>query len=143
MENLAGLILLSLRLGLAIILFLFLYWAVRIIWKDFAKTAWGDESDTIPTISLGLEAEDTNIRTFATPEITLGRATTCDLQIPDETVSSLHAKLFYSHHQWWVEDCGSSNGSFLNEVLVSTATVLTQGDQLRLGKIRIYIEFPQ
>ena len=143
MENIAGLILLGLRLSLAILLFLFLFWAIKIIWKDFLKTAQEEVLNVIPPIYLTIASEEFTSQPFATPEIIIGRGPSCDLNISDETVSSMHARLFYSLNQWWVEDCGSSNGSYLNELYLSSAAVLTQGDQLRLGKIKIDIRFSE
>jgi pSer/pThr/pTyr-binding forkhead associated (FHA) protein len=55
----------------------------------------------------------------------------------------MHARLFFNLNQWWVEDYGSSNGTFLNEINLATAAVLTQGDQLQLGKININISFSE
>jgi len=143
MENLAGLLLLSLRLGLAILLFIFLFSAIRIIWKDFSKMAKEESLNIIPPIYLAINSGINDTRTFTLPEIIIGRSPSCDFRISDETVSSKHARLFFNLNQWWVEDYGSSNGSFLNEINLSTAAVLTQGDQLRLGKIRINISFSE
>ena len=142
MENLAGIFLLGLRFTLAILLYLFLFWAIRIIWKDLTKTAQLESQKTIPQIMLSVIGEIPFSKTFSVEEINIGRDSVCELQIQDPTVSSKHARIFYSHDQWWVEDLGSSNGSHLNGVLVSTAAVLTIGDQLRLGKIKINVEFP-
>ena len=142
MENLAGIFLLGLRFTLAFLLFLFLFWSIRIIWKEFSNTAQVESQKTIPQILLSVIAEKPISKTFSVEEITIGRDPVCDLQIPDQTVSSKHVRIFFSHEQWWVEDLGSSNGSYLNEILVSTAAVLTIGDQLRLGKIKINVEFP-
>jgi len=143
MENLAGLLLLSLRLGLAVLLFIFLFSAIRIIWKDFSKMAKEESLNIIPPIYLAINSGINDTRTFTLPEIIIGRSPSCDFRISDETVSSKHARLFFNLNQWWVEDYGSSNGSFLNEINLSTAAVLTQGDQLRLGKIRINISFSE
>jgi pSer/pThr/pTyr-binding forkhead associated (FHA) protein len=142
MENLAGIFLLGLRFTLAILLFVFLFWAIRIIWKDLSITAQTESLKIIPQILLSVIAQNPITKTFSLEEIAIGRDPVCDLQIADPTVSSKHARIFYSYDQWWVEDLGSSNGSYLNDILVSTATVLTIGDQLRLGKMRINIEFP-
>lgn len=142
MENLAGIFLLGLRFTLAILLFLFLFWAIRILWKDLTNTAKLESQKTIPQILLSVIGENPFAKTFSLEEITIGRDSVCELQIPDPTVSSKHARIFFSHDQWWVEDFGSSNGSYLNGILVSTAAVLTIGDQLRLGKIKINVEFP-
>ena len=143
MDNLAGIFLLSLRFGLAIVLFLFLFWSIRVIWKDFTASAQKETQKVIPNVFLSLSSEDGLGKSFSTEEIIIGRAPTSDFQIYDETVSSKHAKLYYQHNQWWIEDLGSSNGSYLNDIYVTTPAVLTIGDQLRLGKITIDISFPE
>ena len=141
MEHLAGIFLLSLRLVLILILYIFLFWSIRIIWKDFKKTAIEDAQNDIPPIFLTLQSENHLAQSFTSEEIIIGRSPICDFQITDETVSSKHARIYFSHNQWWVEDFGSSNGSYLNEILVTTPAVLTYGDQLRLGKIEINVDF--
>jgi len=142
MENFVGIFLLGLRFTLAILLFLFLFWAIRIIWKDLTMTAQAESQKTIPQILLSVISDTPITQAFSLDEIIIGRDPTCDFHIPDQTVSSKHARIFYGYDQWWVEDHGSSNGSYLNDILVSTAAVLTIGDQLRLGKIKIDINFP-
>jgi pSer/pThr/pTyr-binding forkhead associated (FHA) protein len=142
MENFTGLFLLGLRISLAIILYLFLYWSIRIIWKNFSHTAQVASQRSIPAISLTLNSDEKFCKTFSIDEIIVGRDLSCDFQILDETVSSKHSRIYYSYNQWWVEDLGSSNGSFINEFNVSTPAVLTEGDNLRLGKIEIAIKFP-
>jgi len=52
MENFVGIFLLGLRFTLAILLFLFLFWAIRIIWKDLTITAQAESQKTIPQILL-------------------------------------------------------------------------------------------
>ena len=68
-------------------------------------------------------------------ELTLGRAVGCQITLDDDTfVSQLHARLFRRDGQLFVEDLGSTNGTFLNRKKVSSATPLKRGDHLQVGK---------
>src|SRR5947207_977946 len=57
---------------------------------------------------------------FEGQEMVIGRARDTDLNLPDESLSRRHARLFRRGEDVLFEDLGSRNGSFLNEVPVST-----------------------
>ncbi|MDO8389164.1 MAG: FHA domain-containing protein [Actinomycetota bacterium] len=67
-------------------------------------------------------------------EITLGRAVTCAIGIPDDTFASqLHARVFRRDGEVWVEDLGSTNGTHLNGGRLSSAQMLSVGDRVQIG----------
>jgi pSer/pThr/pTyr-binding forkhead associated (FHA) protein len=139
-ENMTGLILLVLRLGLTLALYAFLIYAVRAIWQDLRQQTQSATLNMVPPIylkPLGNGQETI----YKLNEITLGRSPSCDMCIQDETVSAVHARLYYRKNQWWVEDKDSSNGSKLNGLPIETPTVLTAGDELTLGSFNILINF--
>jgi hypothetical protein len=135
------LLLLSLRVILAISLYAFLFWAVRITWAELKKAARDKIDPTIPPLSL-IAHQDTDEPIYydLTKEVNLiGRAAHCDIIVRDETVSSHHGRIYYESGQWWFQDLNSSNGSFLEENRVDRPAVLTNGDALRLGRINFQI----
>ncbi|SHI50494.1 FHA domain-containing protein [Desulfofundulus thermosubterraneus] len=67
--------------------------------------------------------------------ITLGRGEHNDLVIPDPFSSQEHAVIFSRGDQYWVQDLGSLNGTYLNEVRLDRPTVLADGDRLRIGGV--------
>lgn len=68
-------------------------------------------------------------------ELTVGRAPSCGVSLPDDTfVSQIHARLFRRDQDLWIEDLGSTNGTFLNDRKVSAPSVMHQGDVLKVGK---------
>ena len=69
----------------------------------------------------------------------IGRDPGSDIVITNDTVSAQHARLIYRQKQWWVEDLGSTNGTYLNEDLLETAAVIITGDTLRFGEFKIQI----
>ncbi|NLK00586.1 MAG: FHA domain-containing protein, partial [Clostridia bacterium] len=66
---------------------------------------------------------------------TLGRSDENHVVIQDPYSSQKHAAVFIRNGQYWVQDLGSKNGTFLNEVPLKKPTVLADGDQLRIGGI--------
>jgi hypothetical protein len=68
-------------------------------------------------------------------ELTVGRAEGCGVALPEDTfVSQLHARVFRRNGSFYVEDLGSTNGTFLNRKPVTTAVQLRKGDRLQVGK---------
>jgi pSer/pThr/pTyr-binding forkhead associated (FHA) protein len=80
-----------------------------------------------------------SVKHFIQPEITLGRDPVCDIPVADETVSARHARLVYHHNQWWVEDVNSTNGTRLNQVRITTPTVITSADVIELGQVQVVV----
>ncbi len=66
-------------------------------------------------------------------EAVLGRGADCDIQVDRDSVSRRHARVFRSgDSQWMVEDLGSTNGSYVNDVPVQRS-ILRDSDFLKIG----------
>ncbi|HEX6312284.1 MAG TPA: FHA domain-containing protein [Acidimicrobiia bacterium] len=74
--------------------------------------------------------------TWAIPEeVTVGRGGGCGIVLADDTyVSTLHARLFQTNGETYVEDLGSTNGTYVNGRRLSAATRLKRGDQVQFGQ---------
>ncbi len=71
--------------------------------------------------------------------LTLGRATDCDLTVPDNTVSRRHAEIEIQGEGLRIRDLGSTNGTFLDGApLVGTAHVLP-GSRVRFGQATLVL----
>jgi FHA domain len=67
-------------------------------------------------------------------ELTIGRSPGCGVAMPEDIyTSTLHARLFRRNDQLWVEDLGSTNGTFVNSEQISQAMKLGKGDLLQIG----------
>lgn len=66
-------------------------------------------------------------------ELTLGRAAGCQITLDDTYVSQLHARVFHRDGAFFVEDLGSTNGTYLNRKKVSGPLMLKAGDQVQVG----------
>ncbi|MBN2381464.1 FHA domain-containing protein [bacterium] len=77
-------------------------------------------------------------------EVTIGRKKTCDLVIIDRSISSLHARIIKSGCDYFLEDLGSTNGTFVNEMRIGREQVkLCFGDRIRMGQTRLIFKMDQ
>jgi pSer/pThr/pTyr-binding forkhead associated (FHA) protein len=67
-------------------------------------------------------------------ELTVGRAPGCQITLDDTYASQLHARIFRKDGQLYVEDLGSTNGTYLNRKKVTAPVALRKGDRLQIGK---------
>ena len=68
-------------------------------------------------------------------EVTIGRAPGCSVSLDDDTyVSQLHARIYVRDGKPFVEDLGSTNGTFLNRDRLSKTMPLHRGDKLQIGQ---------
>jgi pSer/pThr/pTyr-binding forkhead associated (FHA) protein len=68
-------------------------------------------------------------------EVTIGRAPGCSVPLADDTyVSQLHARIYVRDGKPFVEDLGSTNGTFLNRDRLSKTVRLHRGDKLQIGQ---------
>lgn len=80
--------------------------------------------------------EPANLRGTSFPlldELTVGRAAGCHVTLDDTFASQIHARVFSRDGQLFVEDLGSTNGTFLNRTKVAGPQVMHRGDRLQVG----------
>ncbi|GAC1398161.1 MAG: hypothetical protein NVS4B12_00670 [Ktedonobacteraceae bacterium] len=138
--------LLILRLLLIVLLYLFLMQVVIAITRDLRKTA---ELNTdvsrkaAPVLGhlVVVDSGPSNITPGTSfdlePLTNIGRGPTNTIQIPDNFISSEHTRLSYRNGQWFVQDAGSVNGTFVNNQPAYNALQAKPGDIVRVG----YIQF--
>ena len=119
-------------------------------WEDLAATehrAWRAAVDAItglgdvtvaqggPVKSLVLEVGD-DTKVFSS-EFTAGRQGS--LRVNDSHASGQHALFQFAHGHWYVEDLGSTNGTYLNGRRCFAAQRLKKGDKVRIGHTTVTI----
>ena len=68
-------------------------------------------------------------------ELTVGRAAGCQVTLDDTYVSQLHARVFRRDGELFVEDLGSTNGTYLNRAKVGGPMAMKPGDRLQVGSV--------
>lgn len=79
-----------------------------------------------------------NVLTF-TRELIFGRSNNCDVTLNDRCVSRQHARIFYDQDLLWIEDLGSSNGTYVNGKKV-VRDVIKNGTIISIYDIRFKAE---
>lgn len=64
----------------------------------------------------------------------IGRGNDAAIRLDDDYVSTRHARIANSGEQWFVEDLGSTNGTYVGASRISQATAIQLGTQVRIGK---------
>jgi pSer/pThr/pTyr-binding forkhead associated (FHA) protein len=64
----------------------------------------------------------------------IGRGSDAAIRLDDDYVSTRHARIATSNDQWFVEDLGSTNGTYIGSQRLSQPTTLQLGSQVRIGK---------
>jgi pSer/pThr/pTyr-binding forkhead associated (FHA) protein len=68
--------------------------------------------------------------------MTIGRRPDSDVFLDDVTVSRDHALLVSRGDQWYLDDCGSLNGTYVNRSRIESHR-LEEGDELQIGKYKL------
>jgi Inner membrane component of T3SS, cytoplasmic domain len=71
---------------------------------------------------------------LAQAPILIGRGADAAIRLDDDYVSTRHARIAASGDQWFVEDLGSTNGTYIGSARLTQPTTLTLGTQVRIGK---------
>jgi hypothetical protein len=137
--------LLILRLLLIVLLYLFLMQVVIAITRDLRKTAQlstNSESKTPPVVGhlVVIDSGPSSIIPGTPfdlyPQTTIGRGPTNTIQLPEGFISAEHTRLWYRNGTWYVQDAGSTNGTYLNNQPAREALPAKPGDIIQVGFIR-------
>ena len=136
-----------LKLCLLVLLYLFFLRVLRAVWAEVkapkkveapprrAKRETRRATRKAAPIQLAVvEPAAQQGRTFPLgQEVTVGRAAGCQVTLDDTYASQIHARLFARDGQLFVEDLGSTNGTYLNRKKVQGPIVMQRGDKLQVG----------
>jgi pSer/pThr/pTyr-binding forkhead associated (FHA) protein len=64
----------------------------------------------------------------------IGRGSDAAIRLDDDYVSTRHARIAASGEQWFVEDLGSTNGTYIGSSRLTQPTTIQLGTQIRIGK---------
>ena len=146
----------ALKFGFLAVLYLFLLWVVRSAMRDLTRYE-GTSAAAEPVDLPGPGRRDRNsgpdLRAGVSPRLqvvaamghepgttfdvgegaTFGRSDNADIRVDDAFASSAHARIFPRAEFMYLEDMGSTNGTYLNGRQVKTAERLKMADTIRIG----------
>lgn len=136
------LILWALRILFVVLIYAFLFFVARALWRDLRAGVAGagrplgrlvvvaaQEGRPEPGASIPLDAVNS-----------LGRDINNSIVVDDSFVSAEHALLTFRGRAWFIEDRGSTNGTWLNGRRVEGPLPLGYGDELQIGQVRLRLE---
>jgi hypothetical protein len=145
----------ALKFGFLVVLYLFLLWVVRSAMRDLARyggSAAAAEPVEVPRPGRR-ERGTPDLRAGVAPRLEVvaamghepgttfdvgdgaifGRSDAADIRVDDPFASSAHARIFDRGGFMYLEDMGSTNGTYLNGRQVKTAERLKMADTIRIG----------
>jgi hypothetical protein len=134
--------LLVLKIAFLVLLYLFIWAVVRSVTRELRARY----EPVVATLAARLLVLDSpTLQPGSTVEIReptrLGRGGENAIRLDgDDFASTRHAMLEPRPDGLWVEDIGSTNGTFVNGARVTTARLLTAGDVIRVGKTDLQVE---
>ncbi len=140
----------ALEYGIIILLWLFFMWVVRAVWvevRPLQRRRQRRNGDQAAPVAGGGSRRGKRLRLHVVrpeelvgrayeldDEVTVGRAAGCGVSVDYDTyASNLHARLFRQNGHLWVEDLGSTNGTWVNTRRIGERTQLDKGDLLQVG----------
>jgi pSer/pThr/pTyr-binding forkhead associated (FHA) protein len=155
-----------LRLGYLLLLWVFVLSAIGVLRRDLygtrilnrrqlraeRRTVGPSATGAVPTPGLArrtneptrLVVTEGGLRGTTLPlnasAILIGRAPSCTLVLDDDYSSSRHARIYPDAGQWFVEDLGSTNGTFLDGTKVDGSMPIALGAPIRIGQSVIELQ---
>lgn len=124
------------------LLYLFLFAVVRILVRDLRAAARepGTELGRLHVVA-SPSGEPPAGAVFGLDALTtLGRDVNNTIVVEDAFASSEHAVLSYRGRTWYVEDVGSTNGTYVNGGRVDGVAPIGFGDELQVGQVRFRLD---
>jgi pSer/pThr/pTyr-binding forkhead associated (FHA) protein len=130
------------RLAFLALLFFFLARVMRALLHDLRAAAREPSSALGRLIVLESPAGEPPLgRSFDLDAIvTLGRDVNNAIVVDDPFASADHAALTYRGRSWYVEDLGSTNGTYVNGRAVGEVSPIGYGDEIGIGQVRLRLE---
>ena len=142
----------AIKYGLLILVYLFIWRALKRVVSDVRAPAAAPrhgrgrtdaEPSTPQTASIVVvhEPDGAKPRTFKlATSMLVGRAPECEIRVTDTYASQQHARLFGRQGGWYVEDLGSTNGTFVNDQRLGAPALVQPGDTIRVGTTQLELK---
>lgn len=123
-----------------ILIYYFLYGIIRLIYLDIQsinKTNLKLQDSPYLKLVNRKERLDFDVEEFydLKPVTTIGRSKESDIQILDRYISSNHLQITVDEGEYFLEDIGSVNGTYLNSTKIEDVVKLKNGDRIGVGQV--------
>ena len=149
----------ALKFGFLAVLYLFLFWVSRSALRELRRTtAPAPEATGFHPIGPGGRSAATDAWLVAVNGgglnpgerydlfggLSIGRSGDADVRIDDRFASGIHARLYSRGASYYVEDMGSTNGTYLNGARLNGEAELSDLDEVKIGdtELRFELQLP-
>ena len=132
----------ALRLGFVLLVYAFFFFVVRALWRDLRTGVAGAGRPLARLLVVSSpEGRPESGTTYALDAVnSIGRDVNNSIVIDDSFVSAEHALLTFRGRAWYVEDAGSTNGTWLNGQRIDGLWPLGFGDEIQVGQVRLRLD---
>jgi hypothetical protein len=129
------------RILFLVLLYGFLFAVVRVLLRDLRTASRGPaELGRLVVLASPLGEPQPGASYPLDAVTTLGRDVNNAIVLDDPFASAEHAVLTFRGRSWFVEDLSSTNGTFVNGILVDGVGPIGFGDELQVGEIRFRLD---
>ena len=132
----------ALRLAFVALIYAFFIFVARALWRDLRAGVAGSGRPLARLLVIsaaeGRPEPGTSIPLDAVNSI--GRDVNNSIVVDDSFVSAEHALLTFRGRAWYVEDIGSTNGTWLNGQRIEGLWPLGFGDEIQVGQVRLRLD---
>ncbi len=129
------------RILFLVMLYLFLFAVARVLIRDLRLASRGPIELGRLVVLDSPRGEPAVGSTLPLDAVTsLGRDVNNTIVVDDPFASAEHALLTFRGRAWYIEDLGSTNGTYINGVQVEDVAPLGFGDQLQVGEVRFRLD---
>lgn len=130
----------SFKFLIILVIYIFIFWALKIMYKDIkgsnrkkrrTSKVFGLEvvkiEEANQVLKIGSLIPVKNI-------LTIGRREDNLLILQSQYISGYHAKIYVKNNEFFIEDLNSTNGTKVNNKIISKPTYLKSGDEISIGE---------
>jgi hypothetical protein len=140
-----GVIILVLRVAVVLLLYFFLWQVLRAVVRDLRGAGQPAATDALRSpygqvvvVRAGQSGVAVGKVFPLGPSNIIGRSLeNCEIALNDTFLSLQHARLELRGDTWVLEDLHSTNGTFVNDIEVRDATIVENGDIIRVGRVEM------
>lgn len=131
-----------LRLAFLAALFLFLYAVARTLLRDLRRAEREQRSEVGRLVVVAADGDAPRPGAVFPLDVvtTIGRAASSTVVVDDDFASNEHAMLTFRGRAWYLEDLGSTNGTYVRGERIETPVALRFGDEFTVGRVRMRLE---
>ncbi len=145
-------LLLILRVAFVFLLYFFLFQVIRVTSRDISRVQprrVADPADPVEESGYGalivVQTGQAQLvpgqRLPLEPYTTLGRRLSNTIQLDDDFISGEHTIISLREDgNWWVEDAGSTNGTYVNGMRITAPVQIRNDDAVGVGRVELRLE---